>query len=163
MKLVYCFAAVCLLDHNHGIEPKIICYMDNLLELIGSQCRFCPLQCKISTRMVGCTLVVNMTCDAGHTFSWASSPSLMNSVNSTIYKANLAFASAVLLSGNNFYKILQLCRFMGLKCISPSTYFAYQRLCLCPAIQEFYNSRMVSQQACSSLLYVIYCIFRNVQ
>ena len=106
MKLFYYFAAVCLLDHNHGVEPKIISYMDNLLELIGSQCRFCPIQYKTSTRIVGCTLVVNMTCDAGHTFSWASSPSLMNSVNSTIYKANLGFASAMLLSGNNFYKIL---------------------------------------------------------
>lgn len=103
-----------------------MCFMDNLIELIGNQCRSCPLKCEVSTRVVGCTLVVNMVCNAGHTFSRASSPVLVNRNNSTIYKANLVFASALLLSGNNFNKILQLCRFLGLKCISASTYYAYQ-------------------------------------
>ena len=122
----------------------VMCYVDRLLELIGRQCKFCPLQAKVSARAVGCSLVVKMACSRGHTFSWASSPLVTNSNKSVLYKANLVFASALLLSGNNYYKVLQLCRFMNLKCISPSTYFAYQRLCLTPATEKFYNKEMVS-------------------
>ena len=144
-KQVYILLYTSFVDHDHGIEPKIMCFMDNLIELIGNQCRFCSLKCKVSTRVVGCTLVVNMLCNTGHTFSWASSPVLINHNNSTIYKGNLAFALALLLSGNYFNKILQLFHFLGLKCISTSTYYAYQRLVLCPAIQKFYNNAMVSQ------------------
>ena len=132
------------LDQSHGMETIVMCYVDKLLELIGSQCKFCPLQSKVSARAVGCSLVVKMVCSRGHTFSWASSPVVTNSDKSMLYKANLVFASALLLSGNNYYKVLQLCRFMNMKCISPSTYYAYQRLCLSPAIQKFYNKEMVS-------------------
>lgn len=38
----------------------------------------------------------------------------MNSNNAVIYKGNLVFAAALLLSGNNYYNIRQFCHFMGL-------------------------------------------------
>ena len=119
-------------------------YVDKLIDLIGSQCKSCPLQSKVSARVVGCSLVIKMVCSKGHTFIWASSPVVTNSDKSILYKANLVFASALLLSGNNYYKVLQLCHFMNMKSISPSTYYTYQRLCLSPAIQKFYNKEMVS-------------------
>ena len=126
------------------METIVMCYVDKLLELNGSQCRFCRLQSKVSARAVGCSLVVKVVCNRGDTFSCASSPVVTNSNKSMLYKANLVFASAFLLSRNNYYKVLQLCSFMNMKCISPSTYCAYQRLCLSPAIQKFYNKQMVS-------------------
>ena len=139
-----------------------MCYVDRLLELIGRQCKFCPLQVKVSVRTVGCSLVVKMVCSREHTFSWASSPLVTtNSNKSVLYKANLVFASALLLSGNNYYKVSQLCRFMNLKCISPSTYFAYQRPCLTPAIEKFYNKEMVSLSVFLSNLPST-VLFRNV-
>ena len=102
------------LGHTHVEDAKIICYIDRLLELAGSKCRICQLPCKRSTKVVGCALEVNMVCSAGHSFNWASSPLLTNSRSSAMYKINLVFASALLLSGNNYYKIRQFCRFMTL-------------------------------------------------
>ena len=93
-----------ILGNSHGVETIIMCYVDRLLELIGSQCKFCSLQSKVSARAVGCSLVVKMVCSRGHTFSWASSPVVTNSNKSVLYKANLIFASTVLLSGNNYHK-----------------------------------------------------------
>jgi len=130
--------------HIHGVDAKVICYIDRLLELAGSKCRFCQMPCKRFTKVVGCALELNMVCSAGHSYNWASSPVLTNSSTSVMYKINLAFSSALLLSGNNYYKLRQFCRFMTLKCLSPSTYFSHQRLCLCPVIQDFYYKKMAS-------------------
>lgn len=66
--------------------------MDRLLELIGSQCKFCSLQSKVSVGAVGCSLVVKMVCSRGHTFSCAPSPVVTNSNKSVLYKGNLIFA-----------------------------------------------------------------------
>lgn len=106
---------------------------------------------------MGCTLVLKMKCSAGHVFTWCSSPTLTNANQQSIYKINMEFASAVLFSGNNYYKIRQFCRFMGMDVVSPSTFFTYQRLCLCPVISDYYNRKMVRLSIpILMLLYVVY-------
>ena len=94
-----------------------------ILQLIGNQCKFCPLPAKATIRPVGCALVIKLKCEAGHVFTWASSPIIAKRNGQAIYKINLDFASSLLLSGNNFYKIDRWCSFMGTKCISASTFF----------------------------------------
>ena len=124
---------------------KIICYVNKLMELIGCHCRYCPSPCRVIKKYIsGCTITISTVCETGHVFTWASSPTMTNTKNTSIYQCNMEFASAILISGNNFYKIRQFCQFMDLKCISQSTFFVYQRLCLCPVIQRFYNHKMVS-------------------
>ena len=131
--------------NNTGCNTaKVICFVDKILELIGSKCRDCQLQCNVTTRMVGCTLEVRMECSDGHRFTWASSPTMRNDNRRVIYKSNLIFASALLLSGNNYYKIHRFCSFMKMRCISPSTFFTYQRMYLCPVISNFYTKTMVN-------------------
>ena len=124
--------------------------MDNILHLVGKQCRTCSLPCTVTSKVVGCALLIKMECNAGLKFSWASSPIITNAKQNTIYWVNLDFSASLLLSGNNFYKIQQFCRFLGVKCLSPTTYFTYQRLCLCPVISEYYSRKMVSKY----LLYI---------
>jgi len=111
------------------------------------------IQCEITTRSVGCAIVVKMKCNAGHVFTWSSSPVIRNANRQTIYKCNLAFASSLLFSGNNYYKIRQFFKFIDVSCIAPSTYFTYQRLCLCLVISDFYDRQMVI-----SILYFIFII-----
>ena len=118
-------------------RDKVICLVDNILDLVGNQCKTCGIPCAVTKKVIGCALVIKMVCSAGHRFTWASSPILRNVKQSAIYQINLDFASTLLLSGNNFYKIQQFCRFLRVKCVSSSTYFTYQRLCLCPVISEF--------------------------
>ena len=93
-----------------------------ILELIGDQCRHCALTAKATVRTIGCGLLIKQKCEAGHVFSWALSPIITKRNGQAIYKINLAFASSLLLSGNNFYKINQFCSFMGTKCLLASTF-----------------------------------------
>ena len=94
-----------------------------ILELIGDQCRHCALIAKATVKTIGCGLAIKQKRESGHVFSWASSPIITKRNGQAIYKINLAFASSLLVSGNNFYKINQFCTFMGTKCISASTFF----------------------------------------
>ena len=140
-KLVKSMHVYIHLDYN---GEKVICYVNEILHLVGNQCKTCSIPCTVTTKVVGCALSIKMVCNAGHKFTWASSPILRNIKQSAIYRINLDFTSSLLLSGNNFYKIQQFCRFLGVNCVSPSTYFTYQRLCLCPVISEYYSRKMVS-------------------
>ena len=94
------------------VSMILVCYVSMILELIGDQCRHCALIAKATVRTIGCGLVIKQKCEAGHVFSWASSPTITKRNGQAIYKINLAFASSLLLSGNNFYKINQFCSFM---------------------------------------------------
>jgi len=126
-------------------EVKIICSLSKLLELAGDRCRFCSHHCSsILHRVVGCTIVIKCQCETGHTFVWASSPTICNA---EMFKNNLVFTASILLSGNNFYKIQQLCKFSNISCISPTIYFLYQRLSVCPTVKQFYEQSQI--QLCS--------------
>ena len=135
--------SVCVIPVHTYTGCKVICYVEKILELLGSQCRECSLQCEVTSKKVGCALVLKMKCSAGHVFTWCSSPTVTNANQHEIYKINMDFSSAVLFSGNNYYKIRQFCRFISVEVLSPSTYFSYQRLCLCPVISDYYNRKMV--------------------
>lgn len=81
-------------------------------------------------------MIVEGRCASGHTFNWESSPStLMNTHKCKSYVDNLDFASAIILSGNNFTKV----SFLSLPCKSKATFHAYQRLFICPTIDRFYK------------------------
>ena len=91
----------------------------------------------------GCCLIIHAECDNGHSFQWNSSKSFYNQNNQNIYYDNLDFASAVVLSGNNFHEIEQFFCFLNTKIISASAFFAYQRLYICPAVDRFYQAEQV--------------------
>jgi len=98
----YCYNYLSFTDESNE-EVKIICSLSKLLELTGERCRFCPHQCSsTSYRVVGCTVVIKCMCEMGHTFVWASSPTICNAGNSDMFKNNLVFASSILLSGEQF-------------------------------------------------------------
>jgi len=101
--------------------------LSKLLELAGEKCRIFPYHSSsVSHRVVGYNVVIKCLCEMGHTFVCASSPTICYAGNSEMFKNNLVFAASILLSGNNFYKIQQLCKISNISCISPTTYFLYQ-------------------------------------
>jgi len=141
MHLQVCLGYVCILKYCYvadGREDKVICFVPIILQLIGNECKYCPLPAKATVKTIGCTLVIKLKCETGHVLSWATKRS-----GQAIYKINFVFAAPLLLSGNNCYKIKQCCNFMGTKCISASTLFNYQRLYLFPVISKFYTTKMV--------------------
>lgn len=120
--------------------------MELLLELAKGRCReeHCnKLYSNVTQTTSGCCLIIHAECENGHSFRWNSSKSFYNQNNQNIYYDNLDFASAVVLSGNNFHKIEQFFCFLNTKIISASTFFAYQRLYICPAVDRFYQVEQV--------------------
>ena len=65
-----------------------------------------------------------------------------------IYRDNLDFATAVVLSGNHFTKIQQFCRFFNIGVLSRTSFYAYQRLYICPAIDQYFTEQQVNIQLC---------------
>ena len=103
------------------------------------RCTFagCSKTVMVSHYFVGACLVVKVKCTSLHTTEWMSSPLHNNAKNHAIPAINLLFASAVLVSGNNFEKVNQLINYVGLRAISHSSFYLYQRLYICPAIDCF--------------------------
>ena len=127
------------------IGIRIICSLSRLLQLARRKCASdgCNSQYNITYKKCGCCLLINGMCESGHTFTWESSECLLNQSNTRLYQDNLHFASAVLLSGNNFTKMELLCQFFGVPIISKSTFHSYQRNYICPAINKYYTAEQV--------------------
>ena len=123
----------------------MICSLSRLLQLARRKCSSdgCNSQCNIYYKKCGCCLLINGTCENGHKFTWESSERLLNQSISRLYQDNLSFASALLLSGNNFTKVELLCKFLGVPIISKSTFHSYQRNYICPAINKHYTTEQL--------------------
>lgn len=124
----------------------VICSVELLLELAKGKCReeHCDKFYNTVTHAAsGCCLIIHTLCENGHSFRWDSSKSFYNQNNQNMYYDNLDFASAVILSGNNFHKMEQFFRFLNTKIISTTSFFAYQRLYICSAIDHFYQAEQV--------------------
>ena len=107
----------------------------------------------VSHKFCGCCLIIEGRRGNGHTMKWESSPSVSKDrLNHKSYTDNVNFASAIVLSGSNFAKIKLFCQFLGISCISKTTFHTYQRLFICPTIDRFYKREQVS--LAYSLVYV---------
>ena len=104
---------------------KVVVSMQQLMQLIPSVClrENCHLPLKACEEYRGCGVLIHLTCVAGHSFTWSSSPAHVNREGSVIYGNNLLLASSLLLSGNSFAKVQLMFRFLGLKMISKVMYY----------------------------------------
>jgi solute carrier family 8 (sodium/calcium exchanger) len=117
-------------------EKKFICSLDLMLEVFARCCQTpgCADVPHITYHFVGTTLIVNCSCQSGHTFRFCSS----REVN-LMYVNNIQISAAVLLSGSNYGKINRLAQVLNLAFPSKSTYFRIQRLYLLPAVDEWWG------------------------
>ena len=125
---------------------RVLCSIDKLLYLAKSKCQEegCDSFYEVSTEFQGCCLIIHRKCRLGHQFKWESSVAQINQNGSKIFTDNLDFASALVLSGNNFSKMQLFFHFYGAPIISLTTFHAYQRLFICPSIDNFYKKEQVS-------------------
>ena len=96
---------------NIAKSAKVICSLDLLLQIFQGKCRYPACNDKVSTKytLIGTSVLINWTCSSGHCGKFYSSYDC-NGVLAT----NLQTAASILLSGNNFTKIEQFARFLGL-------------------------------------------------
>ena len=83
------YIVVCVATAGH-----IMASLENFLSLARGKCR--ETACAVYPMFRGCCLIIEGKCANGHT---------INTHKSKSYTDNLDFASAIILSGNNFYKM----------------------------------------------------------
>ena len=124
----------------------IICNLDKLLALASAKCREpdCAQTCHVTHyKMYGCCIVIQYQCSRGHKFVWASSEMSMNKSNNKLFKNNLVFSSAVVLSGLSYYKVSDFAKIIGLSISSSTSFHSYQRHYICPGIQVYFDKEQV--------------------
>ena len=124
---------------------RVLCSLENVLSLAKSKCQEegCSGFYAVKIKFHGSCLIIDGECPAGHQYLWKSSSEQANKKGSKIYVDNLALASAVILSGNNFSKLLTFFRFLSVPIINLSTFHTYQRLFICPSIDKYYIKEQV--------------------
>lgn len=127
------------------IDKYITCSVKKLLQLFGRKCLVdsCTSQIDVDYKISGSCLQVYGCCTSGHRLDWASSDFHLNQNNTRIYNSNLSLVAAIILPDNNFAKMKDLFKFMGMPIVSRTTFFSYQRHFICPAVNKFYIREQV--------------------
>ena len=134
-----------LCHYFEGLTNKrIICSSLKLMELFGKVCQEegCGEEYHLTDTIVGCCLTISARCSNGHLRKWSLSERITNS-NGSVFLDNLDFATALVLSGNHFTKMQQFGRFFEMAVLSHSSFYSYQRLYICPVINNFYEKQQV--------------------
>lgn len=112
----------------------------------------CRTKREIDYEVCGCSVKVLGVCTKGHRFIWESSDVVTSKAGGRLYVDNLNFASSLILSGNNFRKMMVFARFYGLHIIKVTAFHGYQRNIICPAVDTFYKRKQVR------IFYTSHCI-----
>ncbi|XP_052715271.1 uncharacterized protein LOC128188330 [Crassostrea angulata] len=120
-------------------DQPFLVYYQCLMQLIDiciqGKCKECGSDVDLTKNIIGSALHLKWTCRKGHVIKkWCSQPIL----NRRMHSGDLMFASAVLLSGNNFQKISLFAKFLNLPAISSTTFHKIQRTYLIPSIDDFW-------------------------
>ncbi|XP_052097349.1 uncharacterized protein LOC127732344 [Mytilus californianus] len=126
------------LDSLTNDHPLMV-YQQPLLDLANTQicslCKVCNANISVAVEIVASAKYLKWVCESGHVVNrWCSQPLL----NRRMHAGDLVFASAILLSGNNFQKITTLSKFMKLPILSSSTFHRIQKTYLVPSIDRFW-------------------------
>ena len=128
---------------------RVICNLDKLLTLAYGKCRESDCFQEYSTtkyKLHGCCIVLCNKCSNGHKFVWASSDSSVNLSQNKLFRNNLLFSSALVLSGQSYYNTADFAKIIGLSIPSSTSFHSYQRHYICPGIQVFFDKEQASQK-----------------
>ena len=111
-------------------STRYTCSVNRVLELAAGVCNVknCGSEREVDYKPSGCCIIIYGTCGNGHSYQWESSKRLgqEQQKHKRLHVDNLHFASAIVLSGNNYSKIEQFARFYRLNIISRSVFHGYQ-------------------------------------
>ena len=129
-------------------KKRIICSTLKIIELFGKVCLVegCGAEYHLTNTIVGCCFTISARCANGHLRKWSSSEGITNSTTGGVFADNLDFATALVLSGNHFTKIQQFGQFYEMAVLSRSSFYSYQRLYICPVINNFFEKQQVNSK-----------------
>ena len=113
------------LYHCFKDSPKkcIICSLHKLIELFGKVCQEenYGKEYHLTNAIVRCCLTISARCYNGHMRKWSSSERITNA-NGDMFRDNLDFAAALVLSEKHFTKIQQFNQFFEMAVLSRSSF-----------------------------------------
>lgn len=121
------------LGHIKGI--KVICSLDLLLQHFAGPCKYsgCIHLTALEYSLLGTCAVIRWKCPAGHNGKFCTSGDVNGMMSN-----NLQAAASVLTSGNNFSKIENFAKHLGLEFIPASTFQRVQKLYCAPVIDDWW-------------------------
>ena len=136
---------------------KVVCRAQKLIELFGEICRHheCNAKQVVTYSIIGCCIMIKGLCEHGHCFTWESSDKLCSQVFGWRYIDNLEFASALMLSGNNYRKIAIFAKFYNQQIIRQTAFYMCQRNLICHGVDSYYKSEQVSGMGRLSRIFII--------
>jgi len=123
------------LGHIKG--TKVICSLDLLLQQFAGPCKYsgCIHWTTLEYSLLGTCAVIRWKCPAGHKGRFCTSGDVNGMMSN-----NRQAAAAVLTSGNNFSKIENFAKHLGLEFISASTFQRVQKLYCAPVSDEWWQN-----------------------
>ncbi|XP_052684568.1 uncharacterized protein LOC128190849 [Crassostrea angulata] len=126
-------------------DRPLLVYQQPLLDLANTQistiCKICNEAVSICVDNIGSATYLKWVCKLGHVANRWCSQSILNR---RMHAGDLVFASAILLSGNNFQKISTLAKFLKLPILSSSSFHRIQKTYLVPSIDRFWIQKQES-------------------
>lgn len=111
------------------VEEKQFLVSETALAELLSVCRYCSAECTPTIKFVrGTFIYTSSKCLYDHEFTWSSQP-----CHNTLPWSNLFTATAILTSGCNATKVLQLFQNMNLQMFTPRTYNRLQAYYVVPS------------------------------
>ena len=119
----------------------------NLVELAKHKCH--RLDCvepitKCIPVISGCSVKLEMMCNAKHMMEWHSCPAVTSKGGGSIPSNNLLQAAGILFSGSHFAKYFMLNRICNIHGISEATFYRYQKHFLVPVVEQYWLSQQQS-------------------
>jgi hypothetical protein len=127
---------------EHVKQDRVVVDVNTLLPLFENGCQHhsCSGNSKVTTSKTEAgVLCIYWNCTNGHQGRWTSSRLLCQKEGQNIYTNSILLATAVIITGNNYDKMLMFCKFMNLGFISKATFSRLQRNYVIPAITSLWD------------------------
>ena len=133
-------------DYKLANQDRFLVSLQKLQELKGNFCKEklqnnlpCYEILKFESDVRGCTVKLRWSCKNDHCRMWVSSEVIGKSHHADIYLNDLLVTACILLSGNNYSKFAQFCKFLGLAIPDHSVFCRNQRMFFTPVILQMWE------------------------
>ena len=122
-------------------EDRVLVETYKILELVEAKCERegCTAERKVvQYSLEGRVMSVTYRCTEGHGGVWHSSSVLTTKRGQNVFVTSVLLSSSVLLTGNNFEKVVLLAKMLNMSFVSSATFNRIQSLYAVPVVKDFW-------------------------
>ena len=121
---------------NYFCQDRVVVDVNILLGMFAKcQVNLCAAKAEVKSWQIKAGVIdIQWACVDGHTDHWISSHILCEKRGQKVFANTLLMASPILITGNNFEKVYDLFKFLGIGFLSSSTFHRIQRNYIVPEV-----------------------------